>query len=185
MANLQSFPGAAPHPTSDVATTPFPIALGTRLRDASGNEYVYCDFTGPVYNGVTVSISNDGNFTAAALTNSHRGSVGIACGAGTSDNAGWVQIYGRHANAQLASGDSAASSTMVCVAASSVSSPAAGMDAIAGTSDEVHQIFGMWPTAAASTATTSATSHTGVDIAVWLNYPYVLGWVTGVIDPTT
>lgn len=185
MATLQGFPTAAPHPTSVVGTTPFPIGLGTRLRDSSGNEYVYCDFTGSVYGGVTVSISNDGNFQSAALTESHRGSVGIAMTTATSDNSGWVQIYGRHANAQLASGSSDVTSAMVAVVASSVSTPAAGMDCLAGTTVDVHRIFDMWPTAVASTATTSATSHTGADVAVWLNYPSTWGFVSAMIDPTS
>lgn len=185
MATLQGPPTAAPHPTSVVSTTPFPTAVGTVMRDGSGNEYVYCDFTGPVYGGVTVSISNNGNFESAALTESHRGSVGIAMTTSTSDNSGWVQTYGRHANAQVASGDSAATSAFVAIIASSVSTPAAGMDVIAGSTVDQHRIFNMWPTAAASTATTSGTSHTGVDIAVWIDRPTTWGFVSATIDPTS
>ena len=185
MGTLTGSPVAAPHPTSEVGTTPFPIQLGSRMRDSSGNEFIYVDFTATVYGGVTVSISNDGNFTAAALTEAHRGSVGVTMGTGTSDNSGWVQIYGYHSGAQLASGSSNVTSAMVAVVASSVSTPAAGMDCLAGTTVDVHRIFDMWPTAVASTATTSATSHTGADVAVWLNYPSTWGFVSAMIDPTS
>ena len=185
MATLNGGPVVAPHQTSDVGTTPFPINLGSRMHDSSGNEYIYVDFTATVYGGVTVSISNDGNFQAAALTSAHRGSVGVTMGTGTSDNSGWVQIYGFHAGAQLASGSSDVTSAMVAVVASSVSTPAAGMDCLAATTVDVHRIFDMWPTAVASTATTSATSHTGASVSVWLNYPSTWGFVSAMIDPTS
>ena len=185
MGTLTGSPVAAPHPTSEVGTTPFPIQLGSRMRDSSGNEFMYVDFTATVYGGVTVSISNDGNFTAAALTEAHRGSVGVTMGTGTSDNSGWVQIYGYHSGAQLASGSSNVTSAMVAVVASSVSTPAAGMDCLAGTTVDVHRIFDMWPTAVASTATTSGTSHTGAEVPVWLNYPSTWGFVSAMIDPTS
>jgi len=185
MATLNGGPVAAPHPTSEISTTPFQIQLGSRMHDSSGNEYIYVDFTATVYGGVTVSISNDGNFTAAALTEAHRGSVGVTMGTGTSDNSGWVQIYGYHSGAQLASGSSNVTSAMVAVVASSVSTPAAGMDCLAGTTVDVHRIFDMWPTAVASTATTSGTSHTGAEVSVWLNYPSTWGFVSAMIDPTS
>lgn len=185
MGTLTGSPVAAPHPTSEVGTTPFPMQLGSRMRDSSGNEFIYVDFTATVYGGVTVSISNDGNFTAAALTEAHRGSVGVTMGTGTSDNSGWVQIYGYHSGAQLASGSSNVTSAMVAVVASSVSTPAAGMDCLAGTTVDVHRIFDMWPTAVASTATTSGTSHTGAEVSVWLNYPSTWGFVSAMIDPTS
>ena len=185
MGTLTGSPVAAPHPTSEVGTTPFPIQLGSRMRDSSGNEFMYVDFTATVYGGVTVSISNDGNFTAAALTEAHRGSVGVTMGTGTSDNSGWVQVYGYHSGAQLASGSSNVTSAMVAVVASSVSTPAAGMDCIAGSTVDQHRIFDMWPTAVASTATTSGTSHTGSEVPVWLNNPATWGVVSAMIDPTS
>ena len=185
MATLNGGPVAAPHQTSDVGTTPFPSNLGARMRDSSGNEYMYVDFTATVYGGVTVSISNDGNFQAAALTEAHRGNVGVAMSTATSDNSGWVQVYGYHSGAQLASGSSNGTRAMVAVVASSVSTPAAGMDCIAGSTVDQHRIFDMWPTAVASTATTSATSHTGAEVPVWLNYPSTWGFVSATLDPTS
>ena len=185
MATLNGGPVAAPHQTSEVGTTPFPINLGAEMHDSSGNKYKYVDFTATVYRGVTVGISNDGNFTAAPLTEGFQGAVGVTMGTATSDNAGWVQIYGFHAGAQLASGSSDVTSAMVAVVASSVSTPAAGMDCLAATTVDVHRIFDMWPTAVASTATTSATSHTGASVSVWLNYPSTWGFVSAMIDPTS
>lgn len=161
------------------------LPLGSRVVDPNGKEYILCDFTATVHSGVTVSISNDGNFTAAPLTTSHQGAVGVVAEAtSSSDTWGWVQIYGT-ASAQIASGDSAATSAMVAIAPSSVSSPDAGMNAIARTSTDLAQIFGMFITGAATTGVTSASSHTGVAVPVFLNYPYVLGYATNVIAPTT
>ena len=47
---LTGEPGAFPSQgTSNVFTTPFPLAAGTRARDRDGNEYLFCDFTATVY----------------------------------------------------------------------------------------------------------------------------------------
>ena len=100
----QSFPGA----TSDLYTTPYPISPGTKARDNVGNEYVFCEFSSNVYPEGPVLIGAD--FVATALTTTGRGPVGIVVDLGknvgpsnvsapvspyTSDQAGWVQIYGR------------------------------------------------------------------------------------------
>lgn len=147
---------------------------GVRARDGAGNEYVLCDFTGQVYTGSVVLISNDGLFTAAPFVAGAQGSVGVAAEEGTSNQFGWVQIYGA-ANALDAGGTSAADSTYLPGAATSASTPATGMAAIVSTSGAAQQVVikGMFITGAASSATTSATSHTGVQVPVWLNYPYV------------
>jgi|TARA_R110000824_G_scaffold360437_2_gene548177 hypothetical protein len=185
MATLTGSPVAAPHQTSDVGTTPFPINLGARMHDSDGNEYQYVDFTATVYRGVTVSISTDGNFTAAPLAEQHQGAVGVTMGTATSDNSGWVQIYGRHSGAQLASGSSDVTSAMVAIVASSVSSPNAGFNAVARTTIDYYTIEGMYVVAVASTATTSGTSHTGAEVPVFLVYPHCKSVVSGVNDPTS
>lgn len=160
------------------------LPLGSR-KPIGGKEYILCDFTSTVHSGVTVSISSDGLFTAAPLTGAFQGSVGVVAEqTSTSDRWGWVQIYG-WASAQIASGDSAATSAMVAVVASSVSSPDAGMNAIARTSSDVNQIINMFISGAATTAVTSASSHTGVAVPVWLNYPYTLGYATNSCGPTS
>ena len=86
-------PIALPGGTSVVFTTPYPLKPGARARDLAGNEYLFVDFVGSVSAAQPVSIKSD--FTASPLTVAERGPVGIALQIGTSDNAGWVQIYGR------------------------------------------------------------------------------------------
>lgn len=158
------------------------LPLGSQVLDPNtGNVFMLVDFTAPVFSGVTVSISNDGLFTAAPLTTAHQGSVGVVVETDkpTSDKWGWVQVYGAYSNAQLANGDSAVTSAYIALAASSVTTPAAGLAAIVNTtSTAVAQIFGMFITGAATTAVTSAASHVGVGVPVWLNFPYVRGFAT-------
>jgi hypothetical protein len=160
------------------------LTPGDRLKDGSGNEFVLCDFTATVHSGVTVAISNDGNFTAAVLTQGAQGAVGVVADTtATSDQMGWVQIYG-YTSAQLASGDSAVTSAYLAMAASSVSSPDAGLAAVVMTTSAAqYYIRGMFIVGAATTAVTSATSHTGVAVPVFLNYPYVVGYTSD--GPTT
>lgn len=100
----QSFPGA----TSDTYTTPFPVALGTKARDAAGNEYVFCQ-TGAsttVAPEQVVVIGSD--WSVAPITvSAGAGPVGVVpdypslglTSARVSPypiNTGlWIQIYGR------------------------------------------------------------------------------------------
>jgi hypothetical protein len=98
--------------------------------------------------------------------------VGITVEQNSSAQYAWAQIFGANAYAQLGSGSSAATSVSYPMAASSVSTPDVGLVAI-GTSVETVVINGMFFTGAATTATTSATSATGMSIPVWLNYPHV------------
>lgn len=154
------------------------LPLGSEVTYA-GKTYVFCDFTGAVHSGVTVSISNDGLFTSAALTTSHQGAVGVVAeGTSTSDQWGWVQVIG-YASAQGAGGTSAATSAYIAIVAGSVSSPAAGMEPIIGTTSTPQAIiYGMFIVGAATTAVTSAASHTGVAHPVYLNRPYTMLAVT-------
>lgn len=149
---------------------------GTRARDGAGNEYVLVDLQATVYSGVTVLIdsAHDGTFFAAVLTSTSQGIVGVMAEEGTSNQFAWAQIYGQTV-AQDSTATSAADSTYLATAASSVSTPAAGMAAIAGSSSVANTflIKGMFIVGAATSATTSATSHTGIQVPVFLNYPYV------------
>jgi hypothetical protein len=199
MANLTGHAGAAPHPTSEVATTPFPIQLGTRMRDSAGNEYIYCDYTGTVFAGTPVQINSD--FTAAKVGITGRGAFGVVTSGGTSDNAGWVQIYGR-AYVQLL-GDTAAVSvsdnlpTTLSTTAQTkfwlpTTATSTGPEGLRWTSGNVSTTSGFYidglyvahdasvgmpnlhNTSSVSPSNVSAiTSHTGVDVAVWLNYPFI------------
>lgn len=170
----------------DSGNFPDYLLPGQTAVDGKGNKYILVDFTATVYGGVTVKISNDGLYTAAPLVGGDQGNVGLTVdGGGTSGQYGWAQIYGYNSYAQDSTVTSAADSTYVPVAASSISTPDTGMAAISPTSTDQFLIHGMWIVGAATTATTSATSATGVAVPVFLNYPYVNKWKENVIAPTT
>lgn len=178
--------------TSEViATSLAPFGKGQRARDAAGNEYVYVEYTGTVYGGLPVQINSD--YTAAALAATGRGAFGVACGGATSNDSGWVQIYGRTL-VQIGMGGVSPSdaangpTTLETVAAqnffvlpTSLSTPV-GIGWVSGeaglTSNYDYVIEGMWVAHDASpgdvSAVTSATSHTGSQIAVWLNFPTIV-----------
>ena len=145
---------------------------GSRAKDADGNEYVMVELTAEVYSGVTVLISRDGAFTAAPAVTATQGSIGVMAEPATSDQFAWAQIYGYFAAALEAGGTSAATSAYSPVAATSVSTPDAGMAAVVTSSADIH-IRGMFIVGAAVSTTTSTTSNTGVTVPVWLNYPWV------------
>lgn len=157
---------------------------GTRARDGAGNEYVMVDLTQTVVPGATVLISKDGNFTASVLTSGGMGPVGVMAENSTSDQWAWAQIYGYVGHAKLVGGSSLVTSLGEFQGATSVSTPAVGL--LGRSSSErssgylvTHMILGMFPTSAASTASTSASSETGLFCSAWLQYPYAL------IDSTT
>lgn len=192
--------------TSDVYTTPFPHTPGARMRDASGNEYVFCDFTGTVYTGTPVAISSA--YTAAKIGTTGKGPMGVACGGATSDNAGWVQIYGR-CYVQLLAGISGTSTSDLVslmgaattlqvkfiLPTTATSTGPEGLRTTAGTVSTAsgYYVEGIFVASDASVGDTSAlpglipdtsntsssnisdwTTHTGVDIAVFLNYPVII-----------
>ena len=151
-------------PTSNFYTTPFPHAPGDKARDKDGNEYVFVDFlVGPVYFGCVVGI--DSNYRASPLLGTARvaARVGIVMGGDgttnanmTSDNGGWVQVYGLHQAVQTGSASDGLTSDntvdYVCVAQTSVGSPTGVMSvttqvagpSIAQTSTDLPRIYGMW-----------------------------------------
>lgn len=177
--------------TSEVhATSVAPFGKGQRARDAQGNEYVYVEYTGTVYGGMPVQINSD--YTAAALAVTGRGALGVVQGAATSNDSGWVQIYGRTL-VQIGMGGVSPSdaangpTTLETVAAqnffvlpTTLSTPV-GLGWVSGeaglTSNYDYVIDGLWVAHDASpgdvSAVTSATSHTGSQIAVWLNFPTI------------
>src|SRR5574341_636 len=170
-------------------TYPDYLLPGQRAKDGAGNEFIMCEFTAVGYSCQSVLISNDGNFTATTLTGAQgaKGAVGILVEGVTSDQFAWVQIYGYNAAAQIndaASTDaSGAVSSYVAVAATTASTPATGLaviDKTSFTSAVARQghflVHGMFVVGAATTATTSATSHFGVAVPVFLSYPYVVGY---------
>ena len=173
-----------------VATSNSPFAKGTQMKDAAGNIYVWCEFTGPVYGGSPVQINAD--FTAAQLAVTGRGPVGVAQGACTSDENGWVQVYGRSlvqlgmsgvSPSDAANGPTTLQTSLatVFVLGTSLTSPngvgwVSGA-AAAATTSLVYIIEGMYVATDVSvgdvSAVTSATSHSGNQTAVWLNFPHI------------
>jgi len=177
--------------TSEVFSTSLaPHSPGARMRDGVGNEYLWVNYTGTVYSGTPVQINSD--FTAAQLAVTGRGAIGIACTTGTSDQSGWVQIYGRAlvqlGQSGVSPSDAANGPTTLetvaaqnfFVLATSLTTPN-GIGWVSGeaglTSNYDYLIDGMFVAHDASpgdvSAVTSATSHTGNQIAVWLNYPVI------------
>jgi hypothetical protein len=149
---------------------------GTQAMDGNGGVYVMVDLTFPAFTGAGILISRDGLFTAKALANGDAGSVGILAEEGTSDQWVWAQIYGACALVQLVGGSSLVTSTGLFQPASSVSTPAVGIlgrTTSQASSEFGTRIFGIYPTSAATTATTSASSATGLACSAWLNYPFV------------
>ena len=176
-----------------VATSVAPYKKGQRGRDSDGNEYLWVEFTGTVNPEQPVAIASD--FTAAALAVTGRGAIGIAQGLGTSNDSGWVQIYGR-ALVQLgmsgvSPSDAANGPTTLetvagvnfFVLGTSLTSPN-GIGWVSGAAGLVsgydYIIDGMFVAHDASpgdvstvTQTSDLVEHTGNHIAVWLNYPVI------------
>lgn len=172
------------------ATSLQSFSKGQVMRDAAGNEYIWVEYTSTVSSEQPVAISSD--FTAGALGTTGRGAFGIAQGGGTSNDSGWVQVYGRALVMLGMSGVSPSDAangptTLETVAgqnffvlATSLTSPN-GIGWVSGqaglTSNSDYVIDGMWVAHDASpgdvSSVTSATSHTGNHIAVWLNYPTI------------
>jgi hypothetical protein len=68
-------------------------------------------------------------------------------------------------------------STGIIQAATTASTPAGGLlgrTTSLASSDPVVQIIGLFPTSAITTATTAATSATGFQASVWMQYPLLL-----------
>jgi len=196
-------PGAivAAGPTFQVWTTPFPHKPGDKARDRDGNEYVFVDYTASVFTGVLVGITDTYQahpLLGTALTPER---VGVAMTAGTSDNGGWVQIYGLHNAVQTGEvSDGTVSDLTVgyaLIPQTSVGTPSGVLAVIAATvSDNVNVIYGMWlaiigasdhTSQPANTDTSTSnvsgpnsaqpatTSHIGATHEDFLNYPYASG----------
>jgi hypothetical protein len=163
-----------PQPTSVTVSyssvIPPKMSLGTRARDAAGNEFIYVDFEAKKALGEIVTW--DTNFLTADVTTATFGPVGVVVGEATSsDLAGWVQIYGYCAHVLAGS-----AMTSGPVMASSATTDGYSVF-IAATTDAVSNVIGFNMLTSASTATspgegTTASSILGVCTAI-LNYPYI------------
>lgn len=149
--------------TSAIYSTPFPHHPGDKQRDVDGNEYVFCDFTATVYYGCLVQITS--TYLASPLlgTTLLPFRVGVVMSGDptsinhpTSDNGGWVQIYGVHPAVQTgtASGGGVSDSTVAywCIPQTSVGTPSGTLSVIAqGAGTSIAQssvdgnlIYNMW-----------------------------------------
>lgn len=168
----------------------YSLPLGTRKRDGFGNEYIFVDFLTTVYPAQMVTILP--NFQSDVLAVTGRGPVGVVAETGvcTSDNWGWVQIYGRcivmlgnagsspsdAANGPTTLSTSAATKFQVPTSLSSPNSVGYVSDASTGSG---YAIDGMKVAIDASVGDVSAVTsganggHTGNSIAVFLNYPEI------------
>jgi hypothetical protein len=171
------------------AKLPDCLIPGSKAIDVDGYEYTLVDVgqTGGIIKGATIGISKDGLYTASILTPSHSGLVGVLAEIGSSDEWAWALTKGLYKRAEATVGGSVATSTGLCFPASSASSPSVGLivyttsqasSVYATTSaglGEFPVIHGMWP-ASATTSGTSATTglHTGIQIDVWLDNPYMI-----------
>lgn len=173
MAELSGQGPVALSQASSVATTDALVTLGLRARDASGNEYMYVSFGEVLSAGQWVVIANG---VATRLATASRGPVGVVCTSVTSNDNGWVQIYGVYDTAQIAGAASSEATSIYVLGSPAGATTEAAAEATSLSSLATNRIFGAWPRAAASTATTASSSaHSGVTIQVQLNYPYVLG----------
>ncbi len=172
----------------------YPAKLGARARDAAGNEYMLCDFGEAVFGRQPVQISSV--FVATKLGTTGRGWMGVVAEAGaTSDQWGWVQIYGKcmmqilGALAEVSPSDAANGPTTLSTTAqtkfwtpTTATSAADVPEGIRWTSGNVSTTSGFYVdgiTVASDAApadvssVTAATSHTGSQISVILNYPTI------------
>lgn len=147
---------------------------GSRATDGAGNIWVLVDATTTIYDRSTVIISGDGLYTASIAAGGSQGAVGVTLNKATSDQWVWAQVYGFCPNAQETVGDSAGTSAVLPVAATTPSTPSVGLAVAAASSVGRYYINGMFITGIATTATTSATSSTGVAYPVFLNFPYAV-----------
>lgn len=168
-------------------TSPQPGAappLGALGYDAAGNVFVLCDAVNTMFSGLPVVINDD--YTCQVLTTGQfTGRIGINQANATSDNLVWVQIYGR-AIMQVGGSNVSPSETLTTVRTSaaikfsvptSISTPASLAASTDASSINTGIVFGMWIATDVSlgdtSAVTSATSHTGSQTAVFLNYPFI------------
>lgn len=159
------------------------------MRDNSGNEYLYVDFTSTVYGRQPLLITDD--HTAGVFGTSGRGRVGVAVTTGTSNQSGWVQIYGRcvmqigmgttgPSPSDDANGPTTLSTslrTRFIIATSETSPAALGWTSDAST--DGYFVEGITVASDASPSndvsdTCTTTSHTGAEVGVFLNYPQVM-----------
>lgn len=186
--------GMAGGTSQTFSTSPLPQAVGTRAFDQAGNEYIFVNFGGAVSTGSWVVLS-DLN-VATFIDDVSIGRVGIVMSSlPTSNDAGWVQIYGLNIIAQTNMATDQASAGLALRPTSVASTPLGVVDIVSQVSNASNIIHNAWITALTpleagitgstdsswpTTYTTAASSpvggqHTGAVVGVFLNYPYLDG----------
>ena len=196
MAGLTGRAGVFPGGTSDCySTSPLPIAPGTRAFDVSGNEYVFASFGTAISKGCWV-ILTDLHVASPIDDVSGPGRVGIVMSTSpTSNDSGWVQIYGLNIIAQTNAATDQVSAGIGLRPTSVASTPLGVVDIVSAVSAAANIIHNAWITALTpaeagisgatdsswpTSFTTAASSpagaqHTGNVVGVFLNYPYLDG----------
>ena len=171
MAHLTG-PVAYAQQTSETVGSSAPtMALGTRARDVSGNEYMYIDFGAAFIAGELVAISTA--FAGSECTASTVGPVGLAMGTQSSDTCGWVQIYGT---------GYALGTTLLVIGPVGLDATSGGISFVVPQTTGVNAILGMY-CVLGSTATSATAGETSVAgssvigglVTVQLNYPFANG----------
>lgn len=150
MANLQAQAQLFAGDTS-VVDTELRHPLGTKARDADGNEYIYLQGVASVAANTWVSFDED--YQTTILAANAVGRVAIAMAAIVASSYGWFQIYGE----ATGGADDVAADKAVYIDAT-----AGRVDDAAVTGDLV---LGAWSRSADETVGNTATFE--------LNYPYV------------
>lgn len=191
---IDAFPGGT---SATFNTSPLPLPVGTKGRDADGNEYILVSFSAAVSQGEWV-VMTDLNSASPMLTGSI-GRVGVVMSSlPTSNDAGWVQIYGLNLISQASTVSDLVSPGIgggLLRATTFATTPLGTVDVILQVSQESNMIHGAWATqltpAAAgivgatdaswpTTYTTASSSpaggqHSGMVLGVFLNYPWLDG----------
>lgn len=149
MAYLTGVPQVADVNTSNVDTVAH-HPLGTRMRDADGNEYIY--LLGVASTAAGSWVSYDEVYATTLLAANAVGRVAIAMAAIVASSYGWYQIYGKNTTAAT---DTVAADKALYI------------DGTAGRADDAgvagDAIFGAW----------SRSADTSNVATVELNYPFV------------
>lgn len=164
--------GGFPGDTSTIFATPFPIQPGTKARDTSGNEYLFVAYQAVTYYGCLVQIDSLNRATPLLGTASKPFRVGVTMAGGTpttdsnfhivatgasTQQGGWVQIYGVHPTVQTnVASDGGVSATAGgnywCIPQTSVGTPSGTLGliaqgagtSIAQSSVDGNRIVNMW-----------------------------------------
>ncbi len=177
--------GSTSNPLSQ--TSPNPGAnppLGTRASDNLGNVYMLCDSQSTLFSGLPVIINDD--YTCQLVgTGLFKGRIGICQAGCTSDQLCWVMVYGRTLM-QVGGNNTSPSDNLTSVDTTaqikfimptSLSTPASLSTVTDASSMNTAYVAGMWiasdTTLGEVSIVTSAPSHTGAQVGVFLNYPYL------------